>query len=443
MLTRALAAMALDYREEDFPEEVRAMGRRCILDGVACALAGRAEPVVGIVEAEAIETAGKAEASLIGRATRLPAAQAALVNGTAAHALDYDDVNIAIPGHPTTVVMPAVLAVAEAVNASGRDVLAAFVAGYEVACRVGLVLGPGHYDRGFHATATAGVIGAAAGCARLLRLSPAQTAAALALAATQASGLKALFGNMGKPLHAGLAARNAVLAARLAARGLDAGDDALEHAQGLAKAMSPSPDLERAVEGPGRFHILRNLFKYHAACYGTHAVIESAKALRSQHAFAPGDIRRVLLTVHPASDKYCNIATPRTGAEAKFSLRLNAAFGLMGVETSRLDAYSAATALDPATVALRDRVEVRFSDALSMMKAAVEVETNAGVTRSATHDAGEPESDFDVQARKVEGKFDALVQPLLGVDRAAQLCSRILAIESEPRVSALLAATSA
>jgi 2-methylcitrate dehydratase PrpD len=443
MLTRALAALALDYRYEEFPEEVRAMGRRCILDGVACALAGRAEPVVRIVEAEALQTGGAAEAGLIGHAARLPAGQAALVNGTAAHALDYDDVNIAIPGHPTTVVMPAVLAVAETVNASGRDVLAAFVAGYEVACRVGLVLGPGHYERGFHATATAGVVGAAAACARLLRLSAAQTASALALAATQASGLKALFGNMGKPLHAGLAARNAVLAARLARGGLDAGDDALEHAQGLAKAMSPSPDLQRALDEPSRFHILRNLFKYHAACYGTHAVLESAKALRSQHGIAPGDIRRVLLTVHPGHDKMCNIAAPRTSAEAKFSLRLNAAFGLMGVETSRLDAYSAATALDPAAVALRDRVQVRFSDALPMMKAAVEVETTSGVTQSATHDAGEPESDFKLQARKVEAKFDALVQPLLGEDRAARLRSRILAIESEAQVAPLLAATRA
>ena len=443
MLTRALAALALDYRYEDFPEDVRAMGRRCILDGVACALAGRAEPVVRSVEAEALETGGTAEASLIGLGVQLPAGQAALVNGTAAHALDYDDVNIAIPGHPTTVVMPAVLAVAEAVNANGRDVLAAFVAGYEVACRVGLVLGPGHYDRGFHATATAGVIGAAAGCARLLRLSPAQAASALALAATQASGLKALFGNMGKPLHAGLAARNAVLAVRLAARGLDAGEDALEHAQGFAKAMSPDADPQRALDEPARFHILRNLFKYHAACYGTHAVIESAKALRSQHAFAPEDIRRVLLTVHPGNDKMCNIAAPRTSAEAKFSLRLNAAFGLLGVETSRLDAYSVARALDPRAVALRDRVEVRFSDTLPMMKAAVEVETNSGVTQSASHDAGEPESDLRLQARKVEAKFDALVQPLLGADRAARLRSRILAIESEARISALLAATSA
>lgn len=441
MLTRALAALALDYRYEDFPEEVRAMGRRCILDGVACALAGRAEPVVRIVESEAVDTAGAAEASLIGHAARLPAAQAALVNGTAAHALDYDDVNIAIPGHPTTVVMPAVLAAAEAVNANGREVLAAFIAAYEVACRVGLVLGPGHYDRGFHATATAGVIGAAAGCARLLRLSPARTASALALAATQASGLKALFGTMGKPLHAGLAARNAVLATRLAAADLDAGDDALEHAQGFAKAMSPKPELDRAMDEPNRFHILRNLFKYHAACYGTHAVIESAKALRSRHAIDPDDVRRVLLTVHPANDKMCNIAAPRTSAEAKFSLRLNAAFGLLGVETSRLDAYSVARALDPRAVALRDRVEVRFSEALPMMKAAIEVETNSGVKRAAMHDAGEPESDFLLQARKVEAKFDALVQPLLGADGAARLRSRILALESEAQASGLLAAT--
>jgi 2-methylcitrate dehydratase PrpD len=438
-VTRRLAELALGYKLEELPAEVRDMGALCILDGVACVLAGRTEPAVRIVEQEALDAGGREQASVIGLDALLPVAQAALVNGTAAHALDYDDVNLAIPGHATAVVMPAVMATAEAEGAHGRELLAAFIAGYEVACRVGALLGPGHYDRGFHATATAGVVGATAGCARLLRLDQSSTASALSLAATQASGLKALFANMGKPLHAGLAARNAVVAARLAAGGFDAGSDALEHSQGLANATSPNPDARAALADPDRFHILRNLFKYHAACYGTHAAIECARSLRSRGAMN-GEAERVVLTVNPASDKYCNIASPRTSNEAKFSLRLTTALGLLGRDTSRLDAYEPSRVLDPEVVALRDRIEVRFSEALPMMQAGMELRLRSGANHHESIDAGVPETDRARQRERVMAKFEALVEPLLGAQRAEELRTRLLCVEAEPSVAGLLQA---
>src|SRR5262249_14371887 len=153
--------------------------------------------------------------------------------GAAAHALDYDDVNVAIPGHPSVAILPGLLALAERQRASGRDVSTAFVAGYETACRIGIALLPGHYHLGFHATGTIGSLGAAAACARLLGLSAMARAAALGIAATQAAGLKAQFGTMCKPFHAGKAAQNGLLAARLAARGFTSRDDILECAQGF------------------------------------------------------------------------------------------------------------------------------------------------------------------------------------------------------------------
>ncbi len=183
---------------------------------------------------------------------RLPPLAAALVNGSASHALDFDDVNMAMPGHPSVAILPGLLALAEERGASGAEILAAFVAGYELQCRLGRTIAPGHYDGlGFHATATVGSFGAAAACAHLLGLDAAATATALGIAATQAAGLKSMFGTMCKPLHAGKAASNGLLAAKLASRGFTSRADALECAQGFARTHSADFVPERAFTDTG------------------------------------------------------------------------------------------------------------------------------------------------------------------------------------------------
>ncbi len=216
---------------------------------------------------------------------------AALVNGAAGHALDYDDVNLAMPGHPSVAILPGLIALAEQRRSSGRDVIAAFVAGYETACRIGSAMRPGHYDLGFHATGTVGCFGAAAACARLLGLDAEATARALGIAGTQAAGLKSQFGTMCKPFHAGKASQNGLLAARLAARGFSSRPDLVECEQGFALTHGPDFHPEAALaDPPGGFHILANLFKYHAACYLTHGPIETARAVRDRHGIAPEQI---------------------------------------------------------------------------------------------------------------------------------------------------------
>mgnify|MGYP001602411076 CR=1 FL=1 len=250
-LTVELARRALAIRFADLPGEIRALARQCILDTLGTALAGADDALVRILTAELAEQGGNPVCGVIGSTLRLPALSAALLNGTMAHALDYDDVNLAMPGHPSVAVLPAVLALAEERGASGEALLAAFVAGYETACRVGLLVAPGHYDTlGFHATGTVGSFGAAAACAHLLGLSESQTVHALGIAATQAAGLKSMFGTMCKPLHAGRAAYNGLLAARLAARGFTARPDSLECAQGFAAAYSPEFHPETSLALP-------------------------------------------------------------------------------------------------------------------------------------------------------------------------------------------------
>src|SRR5580704_16496338 len=297
-LTKTLAAQASAVTYDDLPEPVRALARQCVLDYYGVALAGKDDELVAILLAELDEAGGTAQASVIGHKARLPSLSAALVNGAAGHALDYDDVNLAMPGHCSVAILPGLIAVAEQRRSSGREVIAAFVAGYEIACRIGMALRPGHYDLGFHATGTVGCLGAAAACARLLGLDAEATARAFGIAGTQAAGLKSQFGTMCKPFHAGKAAQNGLLAARLAARGFSSRSDLVECVQGFAATHGPDFRPEAALAMPdGGFHLFANLFKYHAACYMTHAPIECASRIREDHGVMPEQIADIVLSL--------------------------------------------------------------------------------------------------------------------------------------------------
>jgi 2-methylcitrate dehydratase PrpD len=421
-LTRTLAKQAAAITYDALPEPVRELARQCVLDYYGVALAGADDPLVAILLDEVSEAGGAAQAGIIGRKARLPVLSAALVNGAIGHALDYDDVNLAMPGHPSVAILPGLLALAELRHSSGRDVIAAFVAGYETCCRVGMAMRPGHYGRGFHATGTVGAFGAAAACAHLLGLDADATAQALGIAGTQASGLKSQFGTMCKPFHAGKAAQNGLLAARLAARGFSSRPDLLECEQGFAATHAPDFHPEKALaEPPDGFYVLANLFKYHAACYMTHAPIECGRQLREAQGVMPDDIAGITLSVHRGSSRICNIPAPTDGLEAKFSLRQTVAMALAGVDTASLGGYSVATATDPALMRLRERVELDFRDDLPEAGAEMAVTLRGGRIVRATHDAGIAMSDIAAQGERLAAKFDALASPVLGAARAREL----------------------
>ena len=440
-LTRTLAEQARGLAYADLPDEIRALARQCVLDTIACTLAGASEPLTTILLAEMAEQGGRTEAGVLGHAARLPAASAALVNGAAGHALDFDDVNMAMPGHPSVAILPALLALAEARGASGAAVIAAFVAGYELQCRVGATIAPGHYDVvGFHSTATVGSFGAAAACAHLLGLDADQSATALGIAGTQAAGLKSMFGTMCKPLHAGKASYHGLLAAKLAARGFTSRTDVLECPQGFARTHSPDFNPERAFASPpGGFHIRNNLFKYHAACYLTHAPIETARKLRARHGVTPDKVARIRLQLDEACDRVCNIPAPRTGLEAKFSLRLTTAMALAGVDTGGLTNYSEATATDPTLIALRDKVEFDFRPNQGHTKATLTLELTDGTKLTAQHDSGVPAGNVAEQGRRLETKFIALVEPVLGRGKTGDLLGEINRLDTLKDLRGLMA----
>jgi 2-methylcitrate dehydratase PrpD len=439
-LTGALSEQARTLTYAALPDEVRTLARQCVLDYVACTLAGSKEDLADILLAEMAEQGGAQIATVLGHAERLPVLSAALVNGAASHALDFDDVNLAMTGHPSVVLLSALLALAEERGSSGVDVITAFVAGYELQCRLGLLLAPGHYNvLGFHATGTLGSFGTAAACAHLLGLEAEQFVTALGIAGTQAAGLKSMFGTMCKPLHAGKAAYHGLLAARLAKRGFTSRGDVVECAQGFARTHSPDYHPDKALTTPhGGFHIRNNLFKYHAACYMTHAPIEAARMLRKQHALTPDRIARIHLSLDETCDRICNIPAPRTGLEAKFSLRLTTAMALAGVDTGGLASYSGETAVDPTLIALRDKVEFDFRAGRSSTVAELELELTDGRRVTARYDSGVPAADIDEQGRRLAEKFTSLAEPVLGAGKARDLLGEIDRLEALPDLRGML-----
>jgi len=440
-VTERLADHVLSLKHEVLPADARRLARQCILDWFAVALAGASEPLTGILAEAAAEEGGHADCTLVGLRQRATPRQAALVNGASSHALDYDDVNFHLGGHPTVTLVPAILALAEKRGCSGAQVIAAFVAGYEMGARAGALVRPSHYDRGFHATATIGCFAAAAGAAHLLGLDRATTQTALGIAATRAAGLKSMFGTMCKPLHAGMASESGLLAAVLAAKGFTARQDAIECDQGFAQTHADRMKIEAALEAPeSGLHIRNNLFKYHAACYLTHAPIECARQLRQAHGLDPAQIARIRLKIDRTADKVCNIAAPTTGLEAKFSLRQTVAFALSGVDTAALSTYSDANARDPRFHTLRDKLEIEFAKDWAHSFAELEIETTDGRRLAARYDAGVPASDLDRQERVLQGKFASLAEPVLGKAGAVRLATLVDQLDTLPSLRELAAA---
>ncbi|WP_306556079.1 MmgE/PrpD family protein [Acidovorax sp.] len=436
-ITQELAARSAALCYTDLPEDVRLRVRQCLLDWIGVTLAGACEPLVHMLAEEAREQGGHAQATVVGHAMATSTRQAALINGAASHALDYDDVNMACTGHPSVVLIPALLALAESRGVSGRDFMTAFAAGYETMCLLGLATGEAQYAKGFHTTATLGTIGAAAACARLLQLDADDTATAFGIASTMAAGLKSMFGTMCKPFHAGRASADGLQAAQLAARGFTSCTDAIECPQGFMATHGGNASLETAAPDGG-WHLRHNLFKYHAACYGTHAAIEAARRLRLQHALRPDDVRRVTVRVGAASEGVCNIAEPRTGLEAKFSLRHTVAMALAGVDTAGLDSFSDDAVRAPDVVALRERVTVELAPQCpGLTLGEVVIETHTGAMLRQCHDSGRPAKDLHEQQQRLEYKFRRLVEPVLEASEGDALIDLVARLDTLTDLSPL------
>lgn len=435
-LTAALVERALRLRHDDLPADVRRIAQDCLTDWLGCTFAGLHEPASRIVAESVIEEGGAQQATLIGLGARVSLSQAALVNGTASHALDYDDVNLALPGHLGVAIIPGLLALAERREASAADFVEAFVAGYETACRIGALVEPAHYANGFHATATIGGLGTAVACAHLLKLSVAQACSAVGVAATQAAGLKSMFGTMTKPLHAGLAAQAGLRSALLAHKGFVSRGDVLECAHGFAQVHGADFHVREALaEPPGDYHLLNNLFKFHAACFSTHSTIEAVAALCREHGLRADEVSRIHVLAGDGC-VICNIQSPATALEAKFSLRATAAFALLRIDTARLDSWERVT--EERVRAVVDRVQVELIPGMGLSESVVTVDTIDGRSLRQAIDCGTPLANKAGQSARVTAKFLAITSPVIGDERCRRILDRLNAFERGTSIATLL-----
>ena len=409
-ITERIAGFAVGADDALIPASAKAVARLSILDWSAVMLAGIDEPVSVIVRRMVGEDGGTPAASVFGLDDKRPARAAALANGAASHALDYDDTHFVYVGHPSVAVLPAALAVGEKINASGAELLEAFLIGVETACRIGSFLGSAHYQHGFHQTATSGSFGATAACARLMRLGEDETRHALGIAATRASGLKSQFGTMGKPFHAGMAAANGVEAATLASFGFISRPDGIECEQGFAETHAGSGGQDGQIfANLGRIFWFENVrYKHHACCHGTHAVLEALALIRDQPGFDASTVRGVTIQVNPRWLRVCDIAEPKTGLEAKFSYRLTAAMALAGVDTAALASFDDAICQRPDLVRLRDIVTVVGEEAITDTAATVEVQFASGARLSGGFDLDDA-TPLAVQQEKIRAKAASLI----------------------------------
>jgi 2-methylcitrate dehydratase PrpD len=424
----------------DFPADVVQVARHAVLDWLGIAVAGAGEPLVDKLLDEAREQGGNPVCTVVRHGARTSSSFAALINASAADALDFSDANLAMRGHTTPGVIATALALAEARKASGKEFLTAIVKGIEMECRVGLLANP--LRKGFHPTGNLAPFGATAAAAYLLGLDAGQWAHALGIAATQSAGLLASGGTMSKPFHSGKAAANGLMAASLAKRGFVARADAIEAADGFLETHATArAGMEALQAARGRYFILDTIFKSHAACQLTHSSIDNMLQLRKAHGFSPEQVARVELQVPAGFLSVCNIQEPKTGLEGKFSLRAVAAMALLGDDTRDIGAYTAERVTRPELRRLRDRVAVKPRDDLKGGVAIATIELIDGRRLDATSDCYQPLRDLALQRERVSQKFQALAGPVLGKDRAAELERVALQADALESVAPLLQLT--
>ena len=389
------AAFAL-AQPDDAPRDLM---RLCLYDWLACGKAGSEEAVARIMRSKSLEDGGLAAASLFGGG-RVPAQQAALVNGATSHALDYDDTHFAHIGHTSVVVISAALATAEAVGATLDELIDATAVGSEGAIRIGQWLGRNHYQLGFHQTATSGAFGAALAAARLMKLTVPETVTSLGLCASMASGIKAQFGTMAKPLNAGLAAQAGVEAAQLARLGMSATDAGLRR---FSDTHSGIRD-EEGLAGLGyEWRISSISHKFHACCHGLHAMLEALALLK----LTPQEVSRLIITTHPRWMTVCNLELPQTGLEAKFSYKMTAAMLLAGIDTADIQNFSTETVKDPSLIKIAELIEVGADELMSETGSKVLVQLADGSKAHAKYDVSDP-LPMAQRARRIRSKVDSL-----------------------------------
>ena len=434
---------------EDIPEEALHEAERAFLDCLGVTAAAVYEPVAVKIRNYVVHQGGEPRASVIGHTRRTSPSLAALANGCTAHVLDLDDTTPTICGHPSAVLVPAILAVAEDIGASGADALVAYILGFEVASRLARILNPEHYNRGWHSTGTLLGIGAAAATSRMLKLSTERTAMALGIAASLVSGLRQNFGTMTKSLHAGRAAENGVVAALLAADCWSADPKALEGPAGFLHLFNgrADPSVGWTVPGKDGWEIVTAGigYKRFPSCGMTHPGIEAMLELRAKYDLRLEDVVGVVATVTSAVPRVLIHLNPQTGLEGKFSLNYCIAVALAegAVEQSYFTEEGFAAAQE--AKALMQNIQMIVDPALTIPTdfpascptiLSVRLKDGRVLTHRTDRPLGQPGR--PIPDGMLYNKFRACVAPVYSQDSAERLLERLVDLRNAPDVRRLM-----
>jgi 2-methylcitrate dehydratase PrpD len=434
------------------PDDVRAAAARPILDTVAVLSAGlESEAGQSALAFASATAAGSGDGWVFGSPLAVPAEVAALINGTVGHALDYDDSISLAGGHPSVPVLAALLGLSRSQPLPGRELLEAYIVGYEVTAWLAKALGRAHYRAGWHVTSTAGSFGTTAAVAKLLRFDAAETRTALSAAASMASGLQRNFGTMTKPLHSGLAARNGVLAAQLVRAGLSAAQDVLDGPRGYLGILGIGGEEPETRASLGRRFALTDpgsSLKQFPCCYAAHRAIDGMLKIQADSNFRSGDVEKIICTVPIGGLLPLIHPRPRTGIEAKVSLPyvLAAAFTDRAITP---DSFTDDAIRRPEIVSLMGRIETKDEarcrpedpenkNSGPATGGFVELTVRARGTQAMVRVLDTPGGpDNPASWETLAGKFASCL-PGERRARAPEFLPRLRAIESEPDVRALL-----
>jgi 2-methylcitrate dehydratase PrpD len=439
-VTQILAEFVANHPSRGWSDEVDHEAHRTFLNWLGCAVgAAHHEAVVAALAAVQV-LQPSAQASIAGRAERVDIASAALLNGISSHTFDFDDTHLKTIIHPAGPVASALLALAEHTGASGRQLIDALVIGIDVACRMGNTMYPDHYDRGWHITGTTGVLGAAAGCARLLGLDVERTRMALGIAASQPVGLREQFGTMTKPFHPGGAARAGLMSALMAQHGFTASPRALEAPRGFAQVLSTKTAWNEITDDLGRrFEISFNSYKPFACGIVIHPSIDACVQLREQGVRAE-DVQSIELRVHSLVLELTGKKEPADGLQGKFSVYHGCAAGLIFGQATE-DEYADDIVNRPDMVALRRKVVATVDDSIDEASADVTAVLNDGrrvhvFVENAIGSLQKPMTDAALEA-----KFSGMSDAILGAARTRQLLDACWTLGDAADVRALAALT--
>jgi 2-methylcitrate dehydratase PrpD len=437
-ITAELARFVAEHPSKGWSDAVDHEAHRTFLNWLGCAIGAAGHEAVESALAAVNMLAPAQQATIAGRAERVDMANAALINGISSHTFDFDDTHLKTIIHPAGPVASAVMALAETQNSSGRQVLDALVLGIDVACRMGNLVYPQHYDRGWHITGSTGTLGAAAACARLLGLNAQQTAMALGIAASQPVGLREQFGTMTKPFHPGGAARAGLMSALMAKHGFTSSPRSLEAPRGWAQVLSTKYDWREAQDELGqRFEISFNAYKPFACGIVIHPSIDACAQLRAQ-GVKPEEVKSIELRVHPLVLELTGKKTPQDGLQGKFSVYHGCAVGLIFGRAGE-EEFSDHIVRREDVVSLRDKVQAVVDTSVREESVYVTAHLTDGrsVKVHVEHAIGslqKPMTDADL-----EGKFRDLSNPILGADRVNDILKACWSLGQAPNLQGLLA----